>query len=139
MSRVVRWLVAAGVTVIVCGGSMWVCGSLVLPPVMKSGADRWVVAAGAGVALAAVAGLWGAWWAGQDAKVPPAAGHGPEPAREDGVLASGDRAIAIGGDNAGVAATGDGARSSLQRGGRGAGGAGRVSAPGGSADEHSGG
>jgi hypothetical protein len=68
MSRTVRWLVAAVVTVAAFGVSLWVCGALLLPLVLKSGADRWVVAAGLGVAVAALAALWGAWWAGREAE-----------------------------------------------------------------------
>jgi hypothetical protein len=43
MNRAGRWLVAAAVTVAAFGVSLWVCGALLLPSVLKSEADRWVV------------------------------------------------------------------------------------------------
>ena len=45
MSGTVRWLVAVLVTVAAFGLSLWVCGALLLPLWLKSGADRWAVAA----------------------------------------------------------------------------------------------
>ena len=55
-----RWLVAAAVT----AGAFWigllVPALLILPHWVASAADRWVIAAGLGVALAA---LWGAGFA----------------------------------------------------------------------------
>ena len=58
MGLVARWLVAVVVTVAAFGVSLWLCGALLLPLVLKSGADRWVVAAGLGVAVAALTALW---------------------------------------------------------------------------------
>jgi hypothetical protein len=65
MGRAVRWLIAGLVTAAAFGLSTWVAGVLVLPPLMESAADRWVVAAGLGVAVAALVGLWGDSWAKQ--------------------------------------------------------------------------
>jgi hypothetical protein len=57
--QIVRWWVAALVTVAAFSLSTWICGALVLPPMMKNPAVRWGVAAGLGVAMAALAALWG--------------------------------------------------------------------------------
>jgi hypothetical protein len=100
MSRAVRWLVAAVVTVAAFGVSLWVCGALLSPLVLKSGADRWVVAAGLGVAVAALAALWGASWAVQS---------------EDSSSGPGERSIYAGGDITGIASTGDGTTNIQQK------------------------
>ena len=92
MSRVGRWLVAVVVTVAAFGVSLWVCGALLLPLVLRSEADRWVVSAGLGVAVAALAALWGASWAGQS---------------EDSSSGPGGRSISASGDVSGIASTGD--------------------------------
>jgi hypothetical protein len=96
VSRTVRWLVAVVVTVAAFGLSLWVCGALVLPLWLKSGADRWVVAAGLGVAVAALAALGCASWAGQS----------EDPS--DSPSGLGKRSISAGGDIGGIASTGDG-------------------------------
>jgi hypothetical protein len=95
MSRGGRWLVAVVVTVAAFGVSLWVCGVLLLPLWLKSGADRWVVAAGLGVAVAALATRGCASWAGGQS--------------EDSSSGSGERSISAGGDISGIASTGDGA------------------------------
>jgi hypothetical protein len=41
MSRAGRWLVAVVVTMAAFGVSLWVCGALLLPLWLTSGADRW--------------------------------------------------------------------------------------------------
>ncbi len=76
VGRTVRWLVAGLVTAAVFGGATWICGAYLLPPVMASSADRWVVAAGLGVAVAAFAALWGKWWATQEESILPTSGPG---------------------------------------------------------------
>jgi hypothetical protein len=63
MHRKTRWLVAFGVTAVVFAVSLWVSGALLLPLWVKSDSDRWVIASSLGVALAALAGLWGAGFA----------------------------------------------------------------------------
>lgn len=103
------------VTAAAFGLAAWISGAFLLPMVMKSAADRWVVAAGLGVAVAAVAALWGKSWAtregggavsgeGQDARGIPA---GPG-------ATAGDRSIAAGGDISGIVSTGDDA-TNIQR------------------------
>jgi hypothetical protein len=101
MSRAVRWLVAAVVTVAAFGVSVWACGALLLPSVLKSGADRWVVAAALGVAVSALAALWGAWWAGREP-------DGSPPGKARG-------SISAGGDISGIASTGDGTTNIQQK------------------------
>ena len=100
MSRAGKWLVAVVVTVAAFGASLWVCGALLLPLWLKSGADRWVVAAGLGVAVAALAALGCASWAGQ----PEESSSGP-----------GRRSISAGGDITGIASTGDGTSNIQQK------------------------
>ena len=93
MGRAARWLVACVVTVAVFGLSLWVSGALLLPLVLKSGADRWVVAAALGVAMAALAALWGAWFAGRPSEVSsPGPGGGSITAYRDisGIASTGD-------------------------------------------------
>ena len=101
MSRAARWLVAVVVTVAAFGVSLWVCGVFLLPLWLKSGADRWVVAAGLGVAVAAQAALWGASWAGRHS--------------EDSSPGHGGRSISAGGDISGIASTGDGTTNIQQK------------------------
>ena len=100
MSRATRWLVAVVVTVAAFGVSLWVCGALLLPLVLKSGADRWVVAAGLGVAVAALAAVGCASWAGQS---------------EDSSSSPAGRSISAGGDISGIASTGDGTTNVQQK------------------------
>jgi len=59
MSQQVRWLIALSVTVAAVTIGIWVSGAYLLPMWVKSGSDRWVIASGIGVALAAFAALWG--------------------------------------------------------------------------------
>jgi hypothetical protein len=97
MSRAGRWLVAVVVTVAAFGVCLWVCGALVLPLWLKSGSDRWVVAAGLGVAVAALAALGCASWAGRS-----------EDSSSDSSSGPGARSVSAGGDISGIASTGDG-------------------------------
>jgi hypothetical protein len=101
MSRAGRWLVAAVVTVAAFGVSLWVCGALLLPLWLKSGADRWVVAAGLGVAIAALAAMWGASWVDGQSENPSSS--------------PGERSISAGGDISGIASTGDGTTNIQQK------------------------
>jgi hypothetical protein len=103
MGRTVRWCLAGLVTAAAFGLVTWVAGASVLSLVMKSGADRWVVAAGLGVAVAGLAGLWGKWWATR------------EPSAEQEAVSAGDRSITAGGNISGIASTGDGATNTQHR------------------------
>ena len=86
-------------TIVVFGVSTWVCGALLLPHVVSSPGIRWAVAPGCGVAIAALAALWGHSFATRQGSAASAAGGT--------VIASGDRSIAVGGDVSGIASTGD--------------------------------
>jgi hypothetical protein len=63
MGRAARWLVAAGMTLGVFAVALWVSGAFILPLWIKSGSDRWVIATGVGLAIAALAALWGVGFA----------------------------------------------------------------------------
>lgn len=88
MDRVVRWLVALVVTLAAFSGSLWVSGTLVLPIWIKSGTDRWVIAAGLGVAVAALAALWGVSFAQREEPAQRGARSGTAggPARADSAV-----------------------------------------------------
>lgn len=54
-----RWLVATGVTVIAFAVPTVVCGLWALPPLIQDAGARWAVASSLGLALVALAALWG--------------------------------------------------------------------------------
>ena len=56
---IVRWLLAGVVTVTSFCAATWISGFLVLPLMLTDAAARWGVAASVGVAVAALAALWG--------------------------------------------------------------------------------
>jgi hypothetical protein len=56
---ILRWSVAGLVTIAVFVVTTWLCGALALPHVLKDPAARWGIAGALGVALAALAALWG--------------------------------------------------------------------------------
>ena len=95
LDRFGRWLVAVTVTTVAFAGTTWLCGALLLAPVMHDSAVRWTVACGAGAALAALAAMWGHGYArgGRTAPVP--------------TPAPGNRSVAIEGSNSGAVSTGD--------------------------------
>lgn len=95
LDRFGRWLVAVSVTAVAFAGTTWLCGALLLPPVMRDSAVRWTVACGAGAALAALAAMWGHGHARGGSTTP-----GPAPA-------PGNRSVAIQGSNSGAVSTGD--------------------------------
>jgi hypothetical protein len=102
VGRMVRWCVAGLTAAAAFGLTAWLAGAFVLPLVMKSGADRWAVAVGLASAVAAVAGVWGQWWATRESAGP---GAGP----------AGDRLIRAGRDITGIASAGDGATNTQYR------------------------
>ena len=104
MSQVGKWFAAMVVTVAAFGVSLWVSGALLLPLWLKSGADRWVVAAGLGVAVAALAAVGCASWAGRSDDESSGSSSGP-----------GKRSISAGGDISGIASTGDGTTNVQQK------------------------
>jgi hypothetical protein len=95
VNQALKWW-AAGLTVAgTFGLATWVSGAFLLPLWMKSGADRWVVAAGLGVAVSALAALWGHSWAMR------------ESAAEPDTASPGERSITAANDVRGIASTGD--------------------------------
>lgn len=105
MGRAGRWWVAGLVTVAAFAVTAWVLATFVLLQVMASAPDRWVVAAGAGTAVAAVSALWGQSWATRKDSEGSAGGSGPGRVAGSG----GDRSVTAGGDISGIASTGDNA------------------------------
>lgn len=105
MGRAGRWWLAGLVTVAVFAVTAWVLAAFVLPPVMASAGDRWVVAAGAGTAVAALAALWGQSWATRVEAGTSDADAGSKSRRVPGP--GGDRSVTAGGDITGIASTGD--------------------------------
>ncbi len=59
MTQVARWLLAGLVTVAAFATVTWLCGGLILPVFTLDPDLRWSIAGGAGVAVAALAALWG--------------------------------------------------------------------------------
>lgn len=96
-----------------------VLGAWVLPLVLTSEADRWVVAAGAGTAISAVAVLWGERrLAGKAVERGPEPGAAPVsaiPAPASSISAPEDRHVDVKGNVSGVIVTGDQARIKKRR------------------------
>lgn len=94
MERSGRLVVAGLVTVATFAVVTWVCGAFVLPSMLDSGADRWVVASALGVALAGLAALWGHGFAtGTEAK------PSPPPTPSVSVNVPGAGAVGVGRDS----------------------------------------
>ena len=110
MGRVGRWLLAGLISMVAFAGAAWISGAVLLVPLLVSTTDRWAVASGIGVSVAAFAAMWGQWWAGQAS---PAAEEHVKAA--SGVAVVHDGPINIGRDNTGIASTGDGATNIQQR------------------------
>ena len=101
-------MVAGAVTVAAFGVATWISGAFLLPLIMKSVADRWVVAAGLGVAVAALAALGCQSWVIRPGRPTHEADGATGGLRADtGLAAPRDRSIAAGGDISGIASTGD--------------------------------
>jgi len=102
MDRGTRWLLAFVVTVAAFMVPTVVCGVWLLPPWLKDAPTCWAVASGLGVAVAALAALWGHGFAtggeAQQTAADPAAGS---------ATASGSRAVAVQGPVRGTISTGD--------------------------------
>jgi len=100
MGQILRWWIAGLVVAATFAVTTWAGGAYVLPLVMKSSSDRWVIAAGVGVAIAALAGLWGQSWATRESS--PASAPPSKPSD-----ATGNRTISAHGNIIGIASTGD--------------------------------
>jgi len=103
VSRVLRWFAAVVVTLVAFAAGTWVAGAIVLPHLVANQADRWVIAAGCGVAVAALAAMWGYRCATPEAADAPDARGPAEPV----VPAAGERSISVSGNLGGIASTGD--------------------------------
>jgi hypothetical protein len=68
MRPVLRWSVAVLVTIAAFAAATWTCGAFVLT--MRDSAVRWGIAGGAGVAVAALAALWGHSYASAESPHP---------------------------------------------------------------------
>ncbi|GGT55226.1 hypothetical protein GCM10010271_68830 [Streptomyces kurssanovii] len=77
---------------------VWLCGVIVLPPLLKDPAIRWSLASALGAVLGSLAVLWGHGFATRA----PATGTSGR-----SVQATAERAVAIGGDNRAPVSTGD--------------------------------
>lgn len=99
-----RWGLAIVVTVAAFVVPTLVCGVWVLVPVLQDSGTRWGVASGLGVAVAALAALWGHGFATGNARKSELRAVAPGV----GVQALGDRAVAVGGGVRGGVFTGDG-------------------------------
>jgi hypothetical protein len=95
MGHAVRWPVASLALAVVFAVITWVSGAFILPLWLSSGADRWVVASAAGVAVAGLAALGAHGWASR--------------AGDKRALGAGSRAVSVGRDNTGIISTGDNA------------------------------
>ena len=109
--RLMRWLVAVTVTVVVFGGCLWLFRFAAWSWMPHATSDRWVVAAAFATVTAGAAGAAGTWWASRETPVTADAGG---TAAGPGVPAVGERAVTAGGDVSGIASTGDGA-TNIQR------------------------
>lgn len=59
MRKVARWSAATLVTMAAFAVGTWLCGAVILDHLLKDPAVRWGIASGLGVAVAALAALWG--------------------------------------------------------------------------------
>lgn len=102
MRRNMRWAVAVGVTVAGFAVPTWLCGAIVLPSMLSDPAIRWGLASALGVAMAALAALWGHGFAtrtGEESSQRTPSGVS--------VQAVGARSVAVHGNPAGGISTGD--------------------------------
>lgn len=116
-----RWVTAALAALVTFAVVTGVSGAWVLPLLLTSEADRWVVAAGAGTAVSAVAVVWGERWVTRRT-----AERGPEPAAaatssDSAAVATssspapGSRSVEVKGDHSGVIVTGNDVEVKQQR------------------------
>jgi hypothetical protein len=75
MKAVVRWMIAALVTIAAFAVIAWICGAVVLVPFLRDPGVRWGVAGALGVAVAALAALWGHSFATAEGASEPVSGN----------------------------------------------------------------
>lgn len=115
MSRAIRWCVAGLITVASSAVVIWVAGAFVLPAMLKSDADRWVVAAALGGAVAAIVALCGRSWATRKDESAPDDKESTDSVDGHQIITDGKRSIVAGGDISGIASTGDDATNVQQQ------------------------
>jgi hypothetical protein len=95
-----RWLLAGLLAAAVFSAATWISGALVLPLVLASSADRWVIASALGVAVAAVVAVWSPSWAGPlGSEEPTGTGTGtPLHLEGVGITAGNDQIVSVGGN-----------------------------------------
>ncbi|MFF3617518.1 hypothetical protein [Streptomyces sp. NPDC002580] len=98
MGRNVRWAVAGLATAAAFAVPAWLCGAIVLAPLLKDPAIRWSLASALGAVLGSLTVLWGHGFATR-APVTGTSGRS--------VQATAERGVAIGGDNQAPVSTGD--------------------------------
>jgi hypothetical protein len=59
VNQMTRWCIAGLVTITAFAAVTWICGALALSVLSLDSGARWGIAASAGVAVAALAALWG--------------------------------------------------------------------------------
>jgi hypothetical protein len=101
-----RWWVAGLVTMLTFTVCAWICGALILPTVINDPNVRWGLAGGLGVAVAALAALWGHSFATAQSEAPTSL--------KSAVNRPQSEAIAVGGENTGIISTGGNAVNVLQ-------------------------
>ncbi len=115
MSRAFRLCVAGLITVASSGVVIWVAGAFVLPTMLRSDADRWVVAAALGGAVAAIAALCGHSWATREDASASDDKESSDSVDGRRISAKGQRSIVAGGDISGIASTGNDAMNVQQQ------------------------
>ncbi|ALV30914.1 hypothetical protein AS200_01555 [Streptomyces sp. CdTB01] len=91
-------MVAGLATATVFAVPAWLCGAMLLPPLLKDPVIRWSVASALGTVLGSLAVLWGHGFATQATETG---------ASVRSVKVTAERAVAIGGDNRATVSTGD--------------------------------
>ena len=99
MNQTARWLAAGLLSAAVFVAITVVAGQVLLPLAMANASDRWVVAAGLGVAVSAIVAIWSPSWAGVDQH---AGTKAPNPSTSSYVDMSQRRATTIGRHQSGI-------------------------------------
>ncbi len=99
MRRNIRWAVAGLATAVAFAVPAWLCGAVLLPPLLKGDpAIRWSLASALGAVLGSLAVLWSHGFATRTTAAGPSSRS---------VQATAERAVVIGGDNRAAVSTGN--------------------------------